>query len=215
MAMGYLYALLAVKGNREESEEMRSMVHLIYQSAGKTRDSSRNACEKTMLQIVGLNCPSRPWSYFHHPKLHDNLNRRRRLRRLVSCLWTEVFARTVLCEYMFPALVAVSIFCNATNIPFLLTKSLIVLRICIVFVGFFVYVTTLIVSLTAFSLLLVFDPTAWTGCVVFWCTYVFVHLVCYAVHSWASHIPTLVARNKSQIINVPLSVAQEILDQLF
>ena len=215
VAMGYPYALLAVKGNKEESEEMRSMIHLVYQSAGKTRDPSRNTCEKTMLRIVGLNCPSRPWSYFHHPKLHDNLDRRRRLRRLASCLWTEVFARTVLSEYMFPALVAVSIFCNATIIPFLLTKSSIILRICIVFVGFFAYVTTLTVSLIAFSLLLVFDPTAWAGCIVFWCIYAFVHLTCYDMHSWASRIPALIVHNKPRIINVPLSVTQEILGQLF
>ena len=72
VAVAYPYALLAIKGNREETEEIRSIVHLLHHSMDNARDHSRGVWERDVLRLTGLDSPRRPWIYFHHPTLHQS-----------------------------------------------------------------------------------------------------------------------------------------------
>lgn len=215
VALVYPYALVAVKGKREEAEELRSTVHLVYQSVEKTRYPSRHECEQTVMGLVGLgHYPSR-WNYFHHPRLNHSLTRRRRYRRFAACLWTEVFARIVLEEHVFPLVVCFLILGSAAVAPSLMTQSSALLRICSVFVCLLSYVTILVVSLAAFAVILILDPTAWTACLAFWVAYLIVHLIGYVTHTWASRIPTLLVPPKLWADKIPPSLVQKVLVQLF
>ena len=75
VAVAYPYALLAIKGNREETEEIRSIVHLLHHSMDNARDHSRGVWERVVLRLTGLDSPRRRWIYFPHPTLHQSVDR--------------------------------------------------------------------------------------------------------------------------------------------
>ena len=214
VAVAYPYALLAIKGNREETEEIRSIVHLVCHSADNAKDLSRGNWEHTVLRLTGLDSSHRPWIYFHHPILHQRLDRRRRFRRFAACLCTEVFARVTLREYPFPVIVAVLVFASTAVTPSLMVQSSALVRICSVFVSLLAYVTILVVSFAAFVVILVIEPTAWTACLFFWIAYLLIHLICYAVHSCASRVP-MVLDGRRLHGEVPLSILQRVFDRVF
>lgn len=214
VAVAYPYALLAIKGNREEIEEIRSIVHLIHHSMDNGRDHSRGVWERVVLRLTGLDSPRIPWIYFHHPTLHQSLDRRRHFRRFAACLWTEVFARVTLREYPFPVIVAFLVLASTALTPSLMMQSSPLVRISSVFVSLLAYVAILVVSLAAFAVILIIEPTAWTGCLFFWVAYILVHLICYAVHRCASRVPMILNERRFHG-DVPLSVVQQVFDRVF
>lgn len=220
VALLFPYALLALKGNREETEEIRSIVHLQYHTATATTREVRQhpalvVWERAILRIVDLKPPSRIWTYFHHQTLDKTLARRRRFRRFAGCLWTEVFARIVLQEYTFPFIVCLLGLVSTVIAPCLMNESTALLRVITAFVSLVAYVAILVVSIVAFLVILIIDPTAWMGCLVFWGVYLTIHLLGFAVHKWVSHVPRVVDYEKELPGHVPASVLRAILNQLF
>lgn len=220
VALVYPYALVAIKGNREETEEIRSAVHMAHSSATKSRVQSHSDGDSTsalffnVLHLTGLDHPRRSWSYFRHPNLFKSLDRRRRLRQFAACLWTELFARVTLREYTFPVVVGVLVLASAAVAPSLMTESSALLRASCIFVSLLAYVAILVVSFAAFSIILIIDPTALTGCLVFWSVYLFIHMIAYATHIWASRTPA-VLKSLPLMRRVSSPQAQEVFDQIF
>lgn len=220
VALVYPYALVAIKGNREETEEIRSAVHMAHSSTTKTRDQLHGDGDSAgdlfvnVLHLTGLDRPRRSWNYFRHPNLFKSLDRRRRLRRFAACLWTEVFARVTLREYTFPVVVGTLVLGSAAVAPSLMTESSALLRVGCIFVSLLAYVAILVVSFAAFSVILIIDPTALTGCLVFWSVYLLIHVIAYATHIWASRTP-VVLRSILLTRRVSSLLAQEVLGQIF
>ena len=214
VALAYPYALLAIKGSREEIEEIRSIVHPAHRSAAMADDHSRDNWERTVLRLTGLHSTHRPWIYFRHPNLDRRLDRRRRFRRFAACLWTEVFARVALREYCFPVAIAVLVLASAAVDPSLMRHSSAIVRIVSVFVSLLAYVAILVVSLAAFAVIVIIEPTAWMGCLAFWLVHLLIHLLCYAVHSCASRVPMVLDKRRLHG-EVPSAVVQQVFDRVF
>lgn len=214
LAFTYPYALLAVKGSREETEELRSIVHLEYHSLDRVAGGSLRDWETAILHAMGLDMSHRPWQYLIHPNLENALARRRWLRRFAACIWTESFARIAIEEYAFPIAFCLLALANALVAPMLMTGSSVLLRLCSAFASLATYVAILPFSIAAFVVILVLDPTAWKGCITFWATFSIVHTTGFAIHSLFSRVPILLRYSRVPK-NVPASVLQEILNKTF
>ena len=211
VALLYPYALLAIKGNREETEEVRSIVHLAYRSSSDHFGKSLRHWEIAILHLLGLRCPFRLWSYFHHEKLEFALLQRRRLRRFSACLWTEIFARAAMKEYTFPVIASLFALASAVVSPCLMTQSTALLRVGSVIASLVAYVAIVVVSVALFLVIIVIDPTAWSGCLAFWGVYLSIHFTGFAVHRFASAVPRLL--NRTRLPNdVPLKVLRAVLE---
>lgn len=214
MALLYPYALLAIKGDREEGEEIRSVIHLEYESASNVQGLSLLDCERIVLRVIGLAHSYRSWNYFHHRTLEKHLKRRRRLRRFAACLWSEIFVRVTLREYTFPVIISLFALSSTVITPSLMTESSILLRVSSVFASLLAYVTILNISLAAFFVILIIDPTAWMGCLAFWGVYLCIHLGAFAIHNWTSRVSEVLHRHKFHK-KVPLSVLRAVFNQAF
>lgn len=214
VALGYPYALLAIKGSREEVEEIRSTVHLEYHSDVSHSGRRLRDWELSILHLFGLQRPFPLWNYFKHQTLESTLARRRRLRRLSSCLWTETYARVALKEYTIPVITSLLVLASAMVPPCLMTESSILLRACSVIASLVAYVAIVLVSASAFLVIVVIDPSAWMGCLAFWGAYVSIHSTGFVLHLCTSAVPRLVNCTKLPRA-VPLAVLQAVLKQMF
>lgn len=214
VALMYPYTLLAIKGSREEIEEIRSIIHLEYHSAVSRPGRSLRDWELPILHLLGLQRPFPLWNYFKHKSLESTLAQRRRLRRLSACLWTETFARVALKEHTIPVITSLFVLASAMVPPCLMTESSILLRASSVIASLVAYVAIVLVSASAFLVILVIDPSAWMGCLAFWGVYLFIHLIGFVLHFCASAVPRLVNGTKLPR-NVPLDVLRAVLVQMF
>ena len=214
VALVYPYALLAIKGGREEAEEIRSIVHLGYYSAVGRSGRPLRDLELPILHLFGLQHSFLLWNYFKHQNLESSLTRRRRLRRLSACLWTETFARVTLKEYTIPVITSLFVLASAMVSPCFMTESSILLRASSVIASLLAYVAIVLVSASAFLVILVIDPSAWMGCVAFWGVYLSIHTSAFLLHLCASAVPRLMSCTKLPK-NVPLTVLRAVLEQMF
>lgn len=214
VALVYPYTLLAIKGTREETEEVRSIIHLEYRSTVSHRNRPLRDWELSILHLLGLRRPFPLWSYFEHKALKFTLAQRRRLRRFSACLWTEVFARITLKEYTVPVLLSLLVLASAIVSPCLMTESSALLRVGSVIASLVAYVAVVLVSASTFLVILVIDPSAWMGCLAFWAVYLLIHFGCFALHLCASAVPRLL--NGTRLPNnVPSTVLRAVLEQMF
>lgn len=214
VALLYPYTLLAIKGNREETEEVRSIVHLEYRSTTNPFGRSLREWELAVLHLLGLQRPFPLWNYFHHDKLKFALSQRRRLRRFSACIWTEMFARCALKEYTLPVIVSIFALASTVISPCLMAESTALLRAISALASLTTYLAIVVVSVAVFLVILVIDPTAWMGCLAFWGAYLFIHLAVFAVHRFASAVPRLL--NYTTLPkNVPSTVLKAVLEQMF
>lgn len=214
VALVYPYALLAIKGSREEVEEIRSIVHLGYHSDVSRKGRPLRDWELPILHLFGLQRPFPLWRYFKHQNLESTLARRRRLRRLAACLWTETFARVALKEYTIPVITSLLVLASAMVPPCLMTESSILLRASSVIASLVAYVAIVLVSASAFLVILIIDPSTWVGCLAFWGVYISIHSTGFVLHLCASAVPRLVNCTKLPR-SVPLAVLRAVLEQMF
>lgn len=213
-ALLYPYALLAIKGNREETEEVRSIIHLEYHSVTKSRGNSLGEWERPILHLLGLRHSFPLWNYFHHENLKSALSIRRRLRKFSACLWTEMFTRVVLQEYTFAVIICLFALASTAVSPCLMTESTAILRISSAVASLVAYVAITTVSVAAFLVILVIDPSAWMGCLTFLGVYLTIHFIGFTVHKWASAVPRLLDYTMLPR-NVPSTVLQSVLKHMF
>jgi len=214
VALVYPYTLLAIKGTREETEEVRSIIHLEYRSTVSRPNRPLRDWELSVLHLLGLRRPFPLWNYFEHKTLKFTLAQRRRLRRFSACLWTELFARITLKEYTVPVLLSLLVLASAIVCPCLMTESSALLRVGSVIASLVAYVAIVLVSASTFLVILVIDPTAWMGCLAFWAVYLLIHFGCFALHLCASAVPRLL--NGTRLPNhVPSTVLRAVLQHMF
>lgn len=170
--------------------------------------------ELPILHLFGLQRPFPLWRYFKHQNLESTLTRRRRLRRLAACLWTETFARVALKEYTIPVITSLLVLASAMVPPCLMTESSILLRVSSVIASLVAYVAIVLVSASAFLVILIIDPSTWIGCLAFWGVYISIHSTGFVLHLCASAVPRLVNCTKLPR-SVPLAVLRAVLEQMF